>query len=344
MIRFFCSFLMMAVMAGIALCDEPFAKLVADDSDRLTGQVTIEGRELAMQLVDRDQDGDYRGSADRLMIDLDGDGRFHPLRELYAAHRPLRLRGFDAAEHYELLLLENPWRARLIPIQGMGAVKAQLQVLRDDAVISKLEATLVSQSGIHRIIESLNEPIEIPVGSYRLEDVLVEAGDGRYWSIGFSNFDSRLAYSIEVTADQITPCELLGPLKLDAKFSGGAYLKGKLTVQPRFVSETGLTLVRCRVGQREPSDESRLTASLVDLANSEEVIDRRNSGFACGSLCPVAFEAHQAIDPQMNVALRFDIGPLGGVIRHVAPVRLPGYERMGNADDLLELTKRTKDE
>ncbi|MDV6033109.1 MAG: hypothetical protein F9B45_24085 [Phycisphaera sp. RhM] len=318
-----------AVFTGVINAGEPFFPLRAEDGDRLRGRVSIDGREFAMELVDRDQDGVFAGQADRLLIDFDDDGRLHPLREKYATNRPLRLRGFNAAEHFELQLLENPLRARLIPIQGMGTVEARLDALQEDAVLSKLTATLVSKSGIHRTIDSLHEAIAIPVGSYRVEEVLIEAKDGRYWAIGFRNSDINLAYSIEITKDQLTSCELLGGLSLSARVAARDYFKGKLTVLPSFVTDTGLTLVNCRVGQLEPSDESRLAASLVGIDDAQKVIDRRSSGFACKSLCPLVFETHDLIDPQMDLVLKFDIGPLGGVIRHSVPVRSTGYQPLG---------------
>ncbi|QEF99380.1 hypothetical protein Mal15_34440 [Stieleria maiorica] len=329
--------LLAAVVAAAAGGSEPFLPLRPEGNAELRGRVSIEGDEFALQLVDRDGDGDYLGNADRLSIDLDRDGRFHPLRERYASGRPLRLREVDAADRYEIRLLENPWRIRLIPIRGMGAIRVRLDQLQPNAVISKLNATFVSKSGIHREIQSVDEAVVIPAGSYRLQSVFIEANDGRHWSIEFKNFNAKLAYSINVAKDQTTSCALLGALHLDAQIAARDYLGGKLLVLPQFISETGLTLVRCEVGDLEPSDESRLAASLVNTSGSDKVIDRRSSGFACGSLCPLVFKTDGLIEPQMQIRLMFDIGPLGGVIRHQVAVKRPAYQPPANDKPFLNI-------
>ncbi|WP_182871331.1 hypothetical protein [Stieleria mannarensis] len=318
--------LLAAVVVAAAGGSEPFIFLQPEGNDRLRGRVLIDGDEFALQLVDRDGDGDYLGNADRLSIDLDRDGHFHPLSERHASGRPLRLRDVGTADRYEIRLLENPWRLRLIPIRGMGTLRVDLDHLRSGAVISKLNATLVSRSGIHREIQLVDEAVGIPVGSYRLERVFVEASDGRYWSIEFKNLDTKLPYTISVAKGKTTSCELLGALRLEARIAARDYLGGKLTVLPQCISETGLTLVRCEVGDLKPSDESRLAATLVNTSGSGEVIDRRSSGFACGSLCPLVFNTNGLIEPQMQIRLMIDIGPLGGVIRHQVAVKRPAYQ------------------
>lgn len=59
-------------------------------------------------------------------------------------------------------------------------------------------------------------------------------------------FDHHLAYSIDVVDGKVTKTDLLGGLKLDASIGSGKLARGEFTFRPRFVSETGLTLVRSR--------------------------------------------------------------------------------------------------
>lgn len=329
------------------LLAEQWMPLALDGENLLTGQIQIADQTFSVKLADRDQDGVFDGRGDRLYIDLDKDGRFHPLQEQFAANRPVRLNPTKAdrpqkSGPYQLVLKTKPWRARLVVNQGTGYITPVLGHLTESTNISKAEATLASRSGIHRTIHSIETRLELPVGNYRIQEVSLWANDGKFWSIGFSNFNSSAPFSIEITEGDEQRVELLGPLKLSQSIGSGDLLQGKMSFNPKLVSKTGLTVTRCLAGAIQPSDESRLTATLFRPESDEtrEVIDMRTSGFACGSLCPIAFQAAEPIVPEMMLALDFDCGPLGGKLNVTAPVRLPGAERIDNADDLLELLKR----
>lgn len=308
---------------------------------QLEGLVRVGERQITIKLVDRDQNGVFDDPSDRLFLDLDDDGHFHPLKERFAVSQTIRLRNLGKTDHYELSLLRDPWRVRLIPIHGNGEIRASLATpaaVLPDTELMKMTATLVSRSGLHREITQLDQPISLPVGQYRIENLGLEFKGDRRWSIAFSNFNKDLDYQIKVRPDAITSVELLGKLTLSARVVAGSLATGRVTIQPSLVSETGLTLICSRVGAQTAAEDNQLMASLIRIGENkqEPAIDVKGAGFACGQFCPIELSSRQRVVAGMMVGLQFDAGPLGGpmfVITSLQPPRSSGTE---TATDLVD--------
>jgi hypothetical protein len=330
--------------AGSSNAGEPNPLAILGEHE-LTGLVEVGDRQIAIKLFDRDQNGVFDDPADRLFLDLDGDGRFHPLKERFAVSQTLRLRDLGETDHYELMLLQDPWRVRLIPIHGTGEVQALLSSPADvefpDAELTEMTATLVSRSGLHREINQLDQPISLPVGQYRIESLGLEFRGDRRWSIAFSNFNKNLDYLIEVRPDTVTSFELLGKLTLSARVIASALAAGRLTIQPTLVSESGLTLIRSRIGQQTAAEDNQLIASLIHIGKDkqESAIDVKGTGFACGQFCPIELTSRQRMVPGMLVALQFDAGPLGGPMFVITTLRPPGQPAIEAGSELLDFSK-----
>lgn len=327
------------ICIGVASAGE-VGELTLVAEDQLEGHILVDYQQIAIKLIDRDQNGDFNDSVDRLFLDLDGDGQFHPLKERFAVSQTLRLRGVGEADHYEFSLREDPWRVQLIPVHGSGLVRLLLSGKAPDAELIKMTATLVSRSGLHRQITQLDEPIELPTGQYRVEELGLEFQSDRRWSIAFSNFNNDLDYDIEIHTSAVTAFELLGKLTLSARVVGGALGNGKLTIQPAVISETGLTLVCSRVGQQSAVEDNRLIASLLRVGNNdqESAMDVKGTGFACGQFCPIELSSRQRVTSGMMIALKFDAGPLGGPMFVVTTAKRPGQSLTESATDSLDFS------
>ncbi len=333
----------LAISAGVLAAAEPF-RLQQVGTDRLEGTVRLDDQEVAIQIVDRDGNGVFDDPEDRLFLDLDQDGRFHPLRERFAVSPTLRLRGHSGTDRYAFSLLSDPWRVELVPIHGAGAVRAKLSVPAPHGSSSSGEwitvsATLVSRSGLHRVLDRLDEPVEMPVGEYSIESLSLEYQGDRRWSIAFSNLQKERNYTIEVQADTVSPVELLGDLTLSARIIGAAPASGKLSIQPTLVSDTGLTLTHSRVGEQSAAADNLLVASLVqvgakqtDSGESAASLDLKSTGFACGQFCPVNLSTRQRIVPGMLISLSFDAGPLGGPMYVIVTPQLHGRAAAETSD------------
>jgi len=331
----------------VAVAGEPFLQT---EPNELTGNVQIGNRLFAAKLVDRDQNGAFSDSGDRLFLDLDSNGKFHSLRERFAVSTTLRIRGIGETEQYTLEIDSDPWRIEINPVLGSGAIMPTLKLLSSDASLLEIAATIVSQTGSHSRIDAIGIEKSLPVGKYRLENVRVEVQDDRRWSIAFEQFNESAPFSIEVRADELTETDLIGKLTLSASILGGGMGAGNLTVNPSLKTQTGLTIVKSSVGKLHATQDNQLTASLVQFSkqpssdsldaktpdNLKDAVDRKGTGFACGSFCPINLSARGRLLPGMMVALQFDAGPLGGPMLELTSVKLPSSDVDDSAQDLLD--------
>jgi len=338
---------LITLLSGTAIAGDPFVQTIPHE---LTGNVQIGEHLFAAKLVDRDQNGVFSDSCDRLFLDLDADGRFHPLRERFAVAATLRIRGAGDTEQFTLAIQTDPWRVEIQPVVGTGAIKPTLDLLTSGATLIEVAATIVSQSGVHSQIDAINIEETLPVGRYRLETVRIEVQDDRRWSIVFQQFNKSAPFTIEVNADEMTEFDLIGKLALSASMTGAGKGTGNLRVVPTLKTETGLTIVKSSVGKLHATLDNQLTAWLIRFdkkasfnsvdANGpvglEAPIDVKGTGFACGSFCPINLSAHGPLLPGMMVALQFDAGPLGGPMLQLTSVALPGSDSIDSAEDLLD--------
>lgn len=338
------------ISGGMLRGSEP-QRLQPDGADRLAGLVHLDDREIALQLVDRDGNGVFDDPEDRLFLDLDSDGQFHPLRERFAVSPTLRLRGHGGTDRYAFSLHSDPWRVALVPIHGTGTVRVHLSTPGSGEASPsgqwvKVSATLASRSGLHRQLDRLDEAVEVPVGEYCVEELQLEYQGDRHWAITFRNLQKNRDYPIQVQADTESAVELLGDLTLSARIIGAAPASGKLSIQPSLMSGTGLTLTRSRVGEQSAAADNLLIASLLAIGakprpsdESPAPLDLKSSGFACGQFCPINLSSRQPIVPGMLISLSFDAGPLGGPMHAVVTPQLPGLAATAELADTFDSSR-----
>lgn len=333
-----------------------------------SGQTRWHDASIAFEITDRDGNCRAGDDADRLRLDLDGDGKLHPLTEQFACKPVLRIAGkrytlglepiFDESEtsdpqREQSVAPENAaasqnaetptptgYRLMIQPLRGTGFFTAKIDGLNENSTIENVSATLVSQGGVHVAIDRVNSEIEVPVGTYRVEQLTIATKDDRHWKMSFAKTSGSAEQTVSVIDGQRAEFDVLGKLTLDAHLVAKIG-SSRISVSPSMTTSTGLYLVLATVGQTRPQDEIRLTASVVDMkpGGEREVKAISGTGFACGAFCPITFPEGSPMTPTSVVVLQFDAGPLGGpMIRVVKPggskVQTTADESMIDALDL----------
>ena len=242
-----------------------------------TGRVAVAGKAVAAMLTDGDGDGNFDApGADRVWLDLDGDGRFDPLTEQFPLGTAVSAAGTA------LLLSPRPdglgVRVRERPSES-GTLRVEVAT-RPGAEVVELHANYVSEFGELVAVESAGVPVPLPAGKYRVDSVRLKlaAADGKVWHYAFAS--DRRAYDLEVKHRRRTDHPLLDGLKVTIEFDAGAGAAagGSVQVQPD-VSAGGLCLTSCEVGSRF-DDRGRDALAEFRLAGPGSVVlDRCTSGF-----------------------------------------------------------------
>jgi len=336
---------------------------------RLVGRINWQGQSFAAELLDRNCNGLWTDSEDRLYIDWDGDGRFSPLGERYSCQQEIVRSGIShcLAFSVDKLTLE--------PVVGTGRLTLQMELFEEDARVEELRALLVSHSGIHVTGTRIETPIALPVGEYRLKALSFKLVGEQVWHYSFMA-DSRVPQpAVIIDKDSSKSMELLGEFELTATVVAGRSMvmrnvssaaarpsptvpsselalsvgvsnntaegaqqpdSGSTSpgpkptapasvsssiIQPILRSESGLYLVRCGFGDlsegsgRYLGEESRLIGiHLERLESIERIRSLTDSGFACGTFCPMQFDSSPESEANGIFRLQFDSGPAGGLL------------------------------
>ena len=250
----------------------------------LEGAVEVGGRALRARRVDGDGNGFFSDARDHLWLDLDGDGEWQALGELFLCAPTLDLDG----ERHALRSDRLGQRLELERVDDFGRLRVALAPLPGQAarVIRSADVLLVGKDGSAIGVRTLGEPIEVPVGEYRVGMVslsVVDPGGGADWSFVF--FDSGEREGVhwyEVTKDSEVTIDPVGRLSLGSRRSmdGRSGEPGEaFTVVPRLYTEDGLVInlaARGRVGW-----SSRSTGAVVELLSpSGDLLDSAASGFS----------------------------------------------------------------
>lgn len=330
----------LTILLPIAASAESGHALKLADQHTLSGSIPCgEDLQVAVEIVDRDLNGRFDDGVDRLFIDIDADGHFHPLRERFAASGVLRIRGLGKTgqtDRYQFHFNDSDRsQTKLVPIFGEGTLIASVTLDDPNAKLTKITATLVSQAGIHCRIDAADTATTLPTGRYRIDDLQLEITSEQNWLIALKNFGNRNPFWIDVKDGETTAIDLLGKLSLSASVKKNSTSGDRLMIQPTLKSETGLTLIKSLVGHQRPDTENKLTAFWVRKSpktvtamlgrtdDASQVLDMGGSGFACGQFCPIGLETNDAIGPNTRIMLEFDSGPLAGFLTATETASVP---------------------
>jgi len=239
------------------------------------GTVALNGKRVAAMLTDGDADGCFDGAgADRVWLDLDGDGAFDPLTEQFPLGTVINAGGTA------VLIRPRPdglaVQARERPAES-GTLTVDVVRLPKTEVV-ELAANYVSEFGELVVVRSADKSVSLPAGKYRVDSVRLKLADpdGRVWQYSFSS--GERAHDVEVKQGAGTVHRLLDGLRVAATIDAAAAPGGAVQVQSD-VHAGGLYLTACEVADRFAGRGREVMAEIRLTEPGSVTLDRCEAGF-----------------------------------------------------------------
>ena len=238
-----------------------------------TGKADFGGQLRMAKIEDRNANGLWFDQEDRLLVDFNGDNKLNRLTERIPAQGMRKIRGTV----YAIAGSMRGDKVSLAEITGSGFVTPKLNLLADDAKITSIKGRLGSKSGIGIPIDSIDAPIEVPVGDWRIESLIIEITDGdKIFEFSFLPVKPKPLVSIADTEKK--EVELLGKIELSAGVSTQQEnTKTFMTLTPTIKTESGCFMMGSRTGKRSPYNENRLVAH---SSSPDRDLEIGSSGFS----------------------------------------------------------------
>lgn len=242
-----------------------------------SGAIELNGKQLRAMLVDGDADACFDTSiADRIWIDLDGDGKFDGLTEQFLIGTPVT---FGA----RTFLIKPDSDGLGVQIRERPNERGDIRLTLGKKVAKPegFSAQLVGEWGELITINDLDRPQPVPVGKYRLYGLTMSLRDdaGRMWSY---RFEGEQKYNLEISAKKELRVGLFENVTFDVVVAAppDGVAPGKpINVTPCLKIASGLELVDCQIGDNQlrfASPEAKV--KLLDSGGT--VLDQTESGFA----------------------------------------------------------------
>jgi hypothetical protein len=238
-----------------------------------TGTVTVDGKPIAALLVDGNADGCFDGAgADRIWLDLDGDGRFDPFTEQFPIGAALKISG-------STVLVRPDADGLAVEVRERPKVSGSLLVRLDriaGAEVVDVEAQYVSEFGELVIVQQADRPTATPIGRYRLNSLSFTLADdqGQIWR--YSLASGRQSWTVSIREKQLAAHAPLTGLQLDLEVE--AQSGRTIVVQPS-VNAGPLYMVRCERRPKHGDDWRDVTAEILLCDASDAVVSRGSTGF-----------------------------------------------------------------
>lgn len=234
----------------------------------LVGQVEVEGRALRCLRRDGDANGLFSDADDQLWIDLDDDGEFEALGELFLVQPVLQLQG----RRYRVRTDRLSTDLKLEWLEGTGSVRLVACNGRALAPGADVQVVLTSREGDIIALRSAELNVEVPTGSYRIATVIARFPDpagGDSWSFVFSETDPardgpwhELALSATLELDPLAGLEF----KVGRASDAGELAAGsRLVLRPELTSTDGLRIVTACRGEPQGGLFARTLRAQVRL-------------------------------------------------------------------------------
>jgi hypothetical protein len=242
------------------------------------GALRFGSADHAAILVDGNGDGLFdEAGVDRIRVDLNDDHRFDAFAEHYPLGKPIVVDGVIHA------VRSDPPGENVRAQPRSSACGTLHLALREklDAQVDHVEISLVSDIGELTRIDGLNEPVTLPVASYRVSylSLRLKGADDQLWHYTFSG---RRQHDIIVRADERTDAVLLENLEVDVKIEPSRFrspLYRDYLVTPNLNAPSGLYLTNCYVApERGYPRRARDATLFVVTTGGDSVFDVR-SGF-----------------------------------------------------------------
>ncbi|MBO0701125.1 MAG: hypothetical protein J2P46_22200, partial [Zavarzinella sp.] len=240
------------------------------------GSVTLGGKAYAALLTDGDADGCFdSATADRIWIDLDGDGKFDPLTEQFPLGAPLAHGGTSFllrpdAGGTRVEVRERPTEA--------GTVRLTVSRLPKSEVV-ELTAQLVSEWGELVTVERPDHPHPLPAGRYRIDSarLRIKAADGDVWTYQLAG-TGALVLTVEKGKETAFDLTAGVRVKVDVGARGPAKAGEAVRVRPDVVTKAGLYMTECSAtgitGRASP-----IQATIKLAGPGSEAVAEVQSGF-----------------------------------------------------------------
>jgi hypothetical protein len=249
----------------------------------LVGSLELEGRSLHCLRRDGDANGHFSDPDDQLWIDLDGDGEFEALGELFLVQPVLRLEG----RRYRVRTDRLGTDVKLERLEGTGSIRIPTCNGRALASGADVQVLMTSREGDVVAVRSAALSSEVPPGSYRITTVTARLPDpagGEAWSFVFGEMDpSRNGPWHEIRTSATVELDPLIGLEFSLR---GAVPSGDLEPQSRFLlrpeltTSDGLRIIVAHRGSPNAGWDSRTLwaeTRLFDARSRERTLQR--SGF-----------------------------------------------------------------
>jgi hypothetical protein len=242
-----------------------------------TGSVTICGKKMTALLTDGNGDGCFDGAgADRIWLDLDGDGKLDPLTEQFPLGTAVTVDGRSIllrprADGLGVQVRERP--------NEVGQLSVEIPH-ESGSKVTEINASYVSEFGELVVIKSADRSASVPAGKYRVEAIEFGLSDenGKVWHYLFLPTSHR--YDIEVRQGKGTAHKALKGLK--AMVSTGAVDArpgDSVQIQPEVVAGN-LFLSNCTITEKFAAYWRGPTATIDLMETGSVLVDQCESGFA----------------------------------------------------------------
>jgi len=243
----------------------------------VTGTVTLNGKQYPALLTDGDADGCFdSAAADRVWIDLDGDGKFDPLTEQFPLGAPVTHRGVahlvrPDATGSKVNVRERPADA--------GSLRLTATRLPKSEVVG-LAATIVSEWGELVRIGKVDQPHPVAAGRYRIEEMQLQLkdSDGQVWTYQFAGTRNPV---LTVEKGKETRFDMTEGTRVAVELAvaGDVAKPGQnVRVRPDIVTKAGLSMTGCEV--TGVSSYARPVQATIRLTGpGSATLDEVHSGF-----------------------------------------------------------------
>jgi hypothetical protein len=250
----------------------------------VAGHVQLGGKKIAARRVDGDANGLFADAADRLWLDLNGDGEWDPITEQFPLLPVLTLNG----QRHSVRGDAAGTKLAIEPLTAEGRIRLRLEHLDKDATVVKLQVMLVGEDGAAFSVTSVDAPIVVPVGKYALGAVSlsVQHADATlpaHFIFSRTGLDSTVRWH-ELKKDQELILDPIGKLRFDLDIEPGgktAKAGGTLRVQPQLFTADGLLINSCSHGESDQTNRYGGQSSLLKLCDAKgQPLETATSGFA----------------------------------------------------------------
>jgi hypothetical protein len=245
----------------------------------LEGRARLGGRDVAVRRADGDGNGFFADPQDRLWLDLDGDGRWDPVREQFLFAPVLTL------GEARYVVRSDPLGKRLTfqPLEGTGTVRLAVKDPTLAGRVEEVSATLAGRDGSVVTLRGRGAEAALPVGDYRMSVLTLTLKDpagGAPWQFVFSDGGSpprrpwhTLAKGATLTLDPVGQVAFLPALADASRCRPGQVL----AVQPQLYTGEGLLInTASRGGEALDGHHARVVLAAADGAE----LASASSGFA----------------------------------------------------------------